>query len=262
MKRIILISLLAVLLPLCSNARTLVVYYSFTNHTNSVVTDLLTQIEADVVRIQPAEKGLDYAANNYAIGSRLISAIRNNRNDASSYPASDATDINFNDYSTIIIGTPLWWGDMSAIMQSFLFQYGSQMAGKQILLIVSSQSSGISGVESDAKRLVPEGNFVSSSLWVRASQVSNCHSMIASWLSQINYTTLDVSLPTMADAGLTLHGHHLSATAADKLQVYDLSGRLLVEANSHTVQIPEAFKGVGMARIFMGNRERTVKIKL
>ena len=53
----------------------LVVYYSFTNNTHTIVTDLLTQIDADVVRVEPAEKGLDYAANNYAIGSALIAAI-------------------------------------------------------------------------------------------------------------------------------------------------------------------------------------------
>ena len=67
----------------------LVVYYSYTNNTHTIVTDLLTQIEADVVRVEPAEKGLGYAANNYALGSALIAAIRENPNDASSYPAID-----------------------------------------------------------------------------------------------------------------------------------------------------------------------------
>lgn len=34
----------------------LVVYYSYTNNTHTIVTDLLTQIEADAVRVEPAEK--------------------------------------------------------------------------------------------------------------------------------------------------------------------------------------------------------------
>ena len=45
--------------------KTLIVYYSFTNNVHTIVTDLQTQIEADAVRIEPAEEGLDYAANNY-----------------------------------------------------------------------------------------------------------------------------------------------------------------------------------------------------
>lgn len=166
--------------------KTLIVYYSYTNNVHSIINDLQTQIEADVVRGEPTEKGIDYAANNYAIGSALIQAIRDNPNDANSYPSIETTIDNLSDYDRIIIGAPLWWSNMAAPLQTFLFQYGSQMEGKNIGLIVSSASSGINGVESDAKRLIPGGNFLTPSLWIRSSQTSNCHSMIADWLNEIN----------------------------------------------------------------------------
>ena len=166
--------------------KTLIVYYSFTNNVHTIVSDLQTQIEADVVRVEPAEEGLDYAANNYAIGSALIQAIRNNPNDAASYPEIKPEEVNIADYDRIIVGAPLWWSNMAAPLQTFLFQYGSQMEGKSIGLIVSSSSSGINGVESDARRLIPGGDFLEPSLWIRSGQTSNCHSMIADWLSQIN----------------------------------------------------------------------------
>jgi len=166
--------------------KTLIVYYSFTNNVHPIVSDLQTQIEADVVRVEPAEEGLDYAANNYAIGSALIQAIRNNPNDAASYPEIKPVEVNIADYDRIIVGAPLWWSNMAAPLQTFLFQYGSQMEGKSIGLIVSSSSSGINGVESDARRLIPGGDFLEPSLWIRSGQTSNCHSMIADWLSQIN----------------------------------------------------------------------------
>lgn len=166
--------------------KTLIVYYSFTNNVHTIVSDLQTQIEADVVRVEPAEEGLDYAANNYAIGSALIQAIRNNPNDAASYPEIKPVEVNIADYDRIIVGAPLWWSNMAAPLQTFLFQYGSQMEGKSIGLIVSSSSSGINGVESDARRLIPGGDFLEPSLWIRSDQTSNCHSMIADWLSQIN----------------------------------------------------------------------------
>lgn len=166
--------------------KTLIVYYSYTNNIHSIINDLQTQIEADVVRVEPTEKGIDYAANNYAIGSALIQAIRDNPNDANSYPSIETTIDNLSDYDRIIIGAPLWWSNMAAPLQTFLFQYGSQMESKNIGLIVSSASSGINGVESDAKRLIPGGNFLTPSLWIRSSQTSNCHSMIADWLNEIN----------------------------------------------------------------------------
>ena len=66
MERIVLI--LALIIGCLSiNAKTLIVYYSYTNNVEKVVNELSRQIEADVVEIEPAEKGLDYAADNYAI---------------------------------------------------------------------------------------------------------------------------------------------------------------------------------------------------
>ncbi|MDE5544168.1 MAG: hypothetical protein K2I83_02000, partial [Bacteroidales bacterium] len=186
----ILITLAIALMAIPTQARTLVVYYSFTNNVHTIVTELTKQIDADVLRIEPAEKGLDYAANNYAIGSALISAIRNNPNDAASYPAIDPVNVNLADYTCIIIGSPLWWNNMAAPLQTYLFENGAAMAGKKIGLIVSSASSGISSVEGDAKRLIPEGDFLTPSLWIRASQISNAASLLQDWLKAINYEAI------------------------------------------------------------------------
>ena len=149
------------------NAKTLIVYYSFSNNIHRVVTELQTQIQADILRIEPQEKGLDYAANNYAIGSALISDIRQNPNSESSYPAIDPVNVNLSEYDMIIVAAPLWWSNMAAPLQTFLFRYGSQMENKNIAMIVSSASSGISGVVGDAKRLIPNGNFLEPNLWIR-----------------------------------------------------------------------------------------------
>ena len=197
------------------NAKTLVVYYSYTNNVNSVVTELTKQIDADVVRIEPAEKGLDYAANNYAIGSAQIAAIRNNPNDASSYPAIDPVDVNLSDYDCIIIGAPLWWSQMAAPLQTYLFNNGEAMAGKKIGLIVSSASSGISGVESDAKRLIPGGDFLSPSLWIRSSQTSNSATLIQQWLKDINYDAVSGVEDIRLDSG------------RPQYTVYSISGSLI-----------------------------------
>ena len=165
--------------------RTLIVYYSYTNHTHTIVTELQKLVNADVVRVEPAQKGIDYAANNYAIGSALIAAIRENPDDAASYPAIDPVEVDFSSYNTIVVGAPLWWSNMAAPLQTFLFNYGSRMAGKQIGLIVSSASSGIGGVEADARRLIPDGRFLSPSLWIRSSQTSDCHAMLTDWLDEV-----------------------------------------------------------------------------
>ena len=223
--------LTVILTAVAANAKTLIVYYSYTNNVERVVNELRSQIDADVVEIQPAEKGLDYAANNYAIGSAQIAAIRNNPNDASSYPAIDPVNVDLADYDCIIIGAPLWWSQMAAPLQSYLFSNGSKMAGKKIGLIVSSASSGISGVEADAKRLIPAGDFLSPSLWVRSSQVSNAKNLLADWLKAINYSALsgiaDITVSDNFDADMfyTLSGIKVSAESNITSGIYIVNGK-------------------------------------
>lgn len=227
-----------------AQAKTLVVYYSYTNNVHRIVTELCSQIEADVMRVEPAEKGLDYAANNYAIGSAQIAAIRENPDDASSYPAIDPVNVDLSQYSTIIVGAPLWWSNMAAPLQTFLFRHGKEMADKNIGLIVSSESSGISGVEADAKRLIPDGNFLTPSLWIRSSQTSNAATLISDWLKVIGYDSL-AGIESVANDYVT-----------DRTMViYNLSGlRVANPAN-----LP---KGIYIVRYTDGNMIQTKKIML
>lgn len=225
MKRI-LFAIALVLFAATAQAKTLIVYYSYTNNVERIVTELRTQIEADVIEVEPADKGLDYAANNYAIGSAQIAAIRENPNDAASYPAIDPVNVDMSQYSTVIIGAPLWWSNMAAPLQSFLFQYGKEMSDKNIGLIVSSASSGISGVESDAKRLVPEGKFLAPSLWIRSSQTSNAKTLLQNWLQAIDYNNIA--------SGVEDIGQDLNAGVA----VYSLSGVKLPADDEPTAALP------------------------
>lgn len=184
--------LLAVLLiGICCgvSAKTLVAYYSFTNNVRTIVNELATQKEVDVVEIQPTEEGLDYAANNYALGTQLLNAIKADPKDADSYPAIKPVSVDFTQYDDIIIATPLWWSQMAAPMQTFLFHNGAAMAGKNIWMIVSSASSSISGVVADAERLIPNGVFQSNQLWIKSSQVSQAGSMLNEWLLATSQVT-------------------------------------------------------------------------
>lgn len=244
MKKTIILYVIMTLAALTGQAKTLIAYYSYTNNVERIVNELRKQIEADVVEIEPAEKGLDYAANNYAIGSALISAIRNNPNNPDSYPAIDPVNVDFDEYDTIIIGAPLWWSNMAAPLQTFLFQHGAEMASKNIGLIVSSASSGISGVEGDAKRLIPDGKFLTPSLWIRSSQTSNAATLISDWLKAIGYESL-AGIESVTEDYVT-----------DKtMAIYNLSGQRI----SGPENLP---KGIYIVRYKDGNMIQTKKIML
>lgn len=219
MKKTILFLILLLTASLASvQAKTLVVYYSYTGNCKAIASALSKQITTDVLEIQPAEKGLRYEANNYALGTQLLNAIKANPNDVNSYPAIDPVNCSINDYQNIIIVTPLWWSQMAAPMQTFLFNYGRQMAGKNVGLIVSSASSGISGVEADCKRLVPNGNYYSKSLWIRSSQVAKASSLVSEWLQQINFMDNNTSNNMMIKVsdGTNTITYELNETSAAK----------------------------------------------
>lgn len=220
MKSIITI-VMALITTLGVSARTLIVYYSYTNNIASIVNELQSKIEADILKIEPTEKGLDYAADNYAVGSSQIAAIRNNPDNLDSYPPIDPVNVNLSEYDCIIIGAPLWWSSMAAPLQTFLFKHGGEMVGKNICLIVSSASSGISGVEADARRLIPNGTFIKPSLWIRSAQTQNAGTLLDDWLESINYKHLT--------SGITGIGQDRS----DKYTVYSISGMpLIIDAES------------------------------
>ena len=195
-----------------NTGKTLVVYYSYTGNCREIVNTLTSQIEADVLEIQPAEKGLKYEANNYALGTQLLNAIKANPDDADSYPAIDPVTTSLSDYHNIIIVTPLWWCQMAAIMQSYLFQSASLMAGKHVGMIVSSHSSGISGVVSDAKRLLPNVTWMGDALWINASNHGNRATLIENWLKTLTFAEENT---TMNKIYITIDGVTQSATMVD-----------------------------------------------
>ena len=204
--------------------KTLVVYYSYTNNCHEIVTSLTSQIQADVMRIEPADKTQKYEANGYAIGTALLNAIKAAPNDAASYPAIDPVSItDLSSYQNIIIVTPLWWSQMAAIMQTYLFNYGAQMAGKHVALIVSSHSSGISGVVADAERLVKNVTWMGDALWINASNHSNRASLIENWLQTLNFAEKQTTMNKMY---FTIEGQTQQVTLVENAATQELVSKL------------------------------------
>ena len=199
-------------------SNTLVIYYSYTNHCHEIMQTLTSQIDADVLRIYPKDKNQQYEANGYAIGMQLLEAINANPNSADSYPEIDPVSVSLEDYDTFFIVTPLWWSQMAAILQTYLFNHGPEFAGKKVGLIVSSHSSGISGVVADAERLIPNADWMGEALWINNANHGNRATLIQNWLSDIEYSgisTIIDDINTDSHTGLpgiyNLNGQKLSA---------------------------------------------------
>lgn len=263
MKKLVLLMSFA-FLAMTIQAKTLIVYYSFTNNVATIAADMQAQTGADMLRIEPAEEGVDYAANGYAIGSALISAIRNNPDDAASYPAIKPVSVDLSAYDVVMVATPLWWSNMAAPMQTFLFHYGPQMAGKKIGLIVSSASSGISSVEADAHRLIPAGDFLTPSLWIRSAQTSNSHTLNANWLDQINYAGLASGLKSVSShpsvmVSVATDVIHVSGSFTS-LSLFTADGKKVLESAQSSISTASLMPGMYLAQVEANNQTTTQKI--
>lgn len=164
--------------------KTLIVYYSFTNNSHVIAAELQKQTGADMLRVEPADENVNY--NDYSIGLPMMNLIKAYPNDPASYPAIKTAADDLSDYDNVVIVAPLWWNNMAAPLQTFLFKYGAEMEGKRIGLIVSSGESSIEGVEADVKRLIPNGKHLNPSLWILRSRTNQCPALIEEWLATIN----------------------------------------------------------------------------
>ena len=223
------------------SGKTLVVYYSFTGNCKTLAAVLAGYAGADVLEIQPAQEGLDYAANNYAIGSSLIAAIREKPNDPASYPAIKAVNRDAADYENIVIVTPLWWSNMAAIMQSYLFMEGSKLKDKKVGLIVSSASSGISSVVADAKRLVPEAKWAGEALWIDNSNRSKSDELVKEWWDGLNKS--EDTMPV--EIKITVSGKSLPVKIEDNVATKALVAALREASITYEAHDYGGFEKVG-----------------
>jgi flavodoxin len=87
---------------------------------------------------------------------------------------------NFQDYDTIILGYPNWWGTMPMPVYTFLEKYN--FSGKTIWPFCTNEGSGMGTSESDIRKIVP-GAEVKKGLSIHGGSVKNAREEIAAWIN-------------------------------------------------------------------------------
>ncbi len=170
-----------------SEIKCLTVYYSWSGNSKTLASDIYKLVGGDLVEVTPTTAYTADYNQMLDVAPREIREIDNN----GIYPSINNSIDSFEKYDFIFICTPLWWSRMSTPMQSFLHNHSSKLSGKSIAMVVTSQSSAISGVIADAKRLCPNSTFVENSLWITSSQVGNSHNRIVSWLETMGVISIN-----------------------------------------------------------------------
>ena len=84
------------------------------------------------------------------------------------------------EYDTVVLAYPKYWGTMSMAVFTFLENF--DFSGKTILPLCTNEGSGMGGSERDIKKTCPGAN-VKSGLSVTGSEAANAAGRVKKWLA-------------------------------------------------------------------------------
>lgn len=133
------------------NGKTLVVYYSATNHTGAVAQAIADTVGGDLFEIVPTTPytsgDLNWRDENSRVSREHADPALQTIELETSVPE------NWENYDTVFIGYPIWWGNASWVVTSFVA--ANDFEGKTVIPFCTSASSGLG--ESD-KNLAAAAN--------------------------------------------------------------------------------------------------------
>ena len=160
------------------NGKILVAYFSYSGNTRKIAEEIQSKTGADIFEM----KTVNAYSEDY---DTVLDEAQTERNDKARPELSEKVN-DMSQYQTVIIGYPIWWGDMPMAVYSFLDEY--DLSGKTVLPFCTHGGSGLSQTdkniqdeEKDAK--VTEGLAISDSSlddadgdidqWLKSNGVTN-----------------------------------------------------------------------------------------
>lgn len=156
------------------DGKSLVVYFSWSGNTEKVAKSVASKTGSDVFEIIPKTPySSDY---NTVVSDAKAEQQRGDR------PEFNGT-LNLDQYDTVYVGFPNWWGDMPMIMYTFFDTY--DLSGKTVAVFCTSGGSGLSNTVNEIKKLEP-GATVTEGLHIRDNAANSPDDAVSKWLEKIS----------------------------------------------------------------------------
>ena len=118
----------------------------------AIIADMIAQEKnADMFRLYPA-------VDNYPATYKELTDYAKKEQAENARPELLGTIDNWDDYDTVYLGYPIWWGDMPMIVYSFIESY--DMSGKTVIPFCTHEGSGISGTDGKLKQILPDSTVL------------------------------------------------------------------------------------------------------
>ena len=133
-----------------ADAKVLVAYFSTDDTIRAIALTAASALSADVFEIIPAEP---YTAADLNYNDSNSRATKEQRDDQVR-PAMAALPERMDQYMTILLGYPIWWGQAPKIIYTFLESV--DLSGKTIIPFCASASSGIGSSDTNLHALIDD----------------------------------------------------------------------------------------------------------
>jgi len=140
-----------------SGSKALVVYFSRTGEQYGVgvIEKGNTAIVADMIIEQTGADSFEILpkTDNYPTTYKELTDVAKDEQNQNARPEVKDTVQNFEQYDTIYLGYPIWWGDLPMICYTFLESY--DFSGKTIVPFCTHEGSGNAGTQSKIQSVAP-----------------------------------------------------------------------------------------------------------
>lgn len=161
-----------------TTGKTLVVYFSATGTTEGVAQTIADTVGADLFEVVPSDP---YTSDDLNWTNNDSRVSREHNDEGLRAVALESTDVDgWDDYDTVFIGYPIWWGIAAWPMSSFVAV--NDFTGKTVIPFCTSTSSGIGQSGELLAELADAGTWLDGQRFSRGSSEAD----IASWVNGLN----------------------------------------------------------------------------
>ena len=122
-----------------TGSKTLVVYYSAQNHTEAVAQQIAQNLGADIFELVPVD---EYKSDDLNWNDENSRVTREYEDESLRDIELESTTVeNWDDYDTVLIGYPIWWGIAAWPVDTFV--KANDFNGKTVIPFCTSSSSGL-----------------------------------------------------------------------------------------------------------------------
>jgi flavodoxin len=161
-----------------ADAKNLTVYFSVSGNTERLANAIHENAGGDIIRIEPVNP---YPVDDYH--NKSFTDLAQQEKTDGTRPEIKDIDINLDEYDTIFVGYPIWWGSMPMAVYTFFDKY--DLSNKTIAPFNTHEGSGAGDSHGEIMRLEPNATIVDGLSVYGSNTTEDQSETVKSWLEKI-----------------------------------------------------------------------------